>query len=104
MISNSQDNEKEGKMRTKRERNDFINFLIDAEKKPRLTEKFMSIKTANDLYKFFQEKGYRDVPYNDCRDIIKAKENMAGYTVPEAGQSTRKVCPSRPPHGGPKEY
>jgi hypothetical protein len=91
-------------MPTKRARNDFINFLLDAEKKPSLTGEFMSIRTAKKLYGFFQEKGYKDIAYNDCQDILTAKKNLAGYTVPEKGQSTRKVCPRRPPLGGPREY
>jgi len=76
-------------MATKRRRNDFINFILDARDKPKLTEEFLSKKTAKTLYSFFQKKGYKDIPYNDCGDILEARKRTEGLHIPRRG---KPVC------------
>lgn len=78
-------------MPTKRLRNDFINFLMDAEKNPKLLGEFLSKKTPTDLYRFFAEKGYEDIAANDCRDIITARKRLGGRRIPG---KPKRVCPS----------
>ncbi len=70
-------------MTTKRERNDFINFILDAERDLELTEEFLAIKATKDLYAFFQKKGYKDIPEHDCKDILTAKDSARGLHVPD---------------------
>lgn len=95
MISNFQHREKEEKMGTKRDRNDFINFIIDAQKNPKLTNEFLSTKTAKDLHSFFHKKGYKDIPYNDCRDIVMAQKRIRGHRIPHHGRGIlRSDCVS----------
>ena len=98
MISDSQHKGKEEKMAANRPRNDFISFLIDTEKNPKLTDDFLSKKTVKDLHSFFLKKGYKDIPYNDCQDIIKAKKLHRGKYIPGEGERAQD-CPVTP-----KEY
>jgi hypothetical protein len=86
MISNSQREEKEEKMPTKRQSNDFINFIIDAEKNPKLADEFLSKKTAKHLHSFFHKKGYKDIPYNHCQDILTARDRMRRRRIPREGE------------------
>jgi hypothetical protein len=79
-------------MSTKRKRNDFINFIIDTDQKETLVNQFMKITTAKDLYDFFQEKGYKDIPANDCQDILRAKGKMVGRHIPQKNQTARGAC------------
>ncbi len=77
---------------TQRNRSDFINFIIDTEKKPKLVRDFLSKKSQTTLYNFFQAKGYKDIPYNDCKDILTAKKN---WKVPDPNPSPiPPPCPS----------
>lgn len=82
-------------MSTKRQSNDFINFVIDAEKNPDLTHQFLSKKTAKQLHSFFDEKGYKDISYHHCEHILTAKKLMRGRIIPGRG----KDCV-----GGRKDY
>lgn len=79
--------------RTVRETADFITFILDAEKNVKLTEEFIAIKEVKKLHSFFLAKGYKGIPEDQCRDILKAKNNWDKIT--EAG------C-GKPPCGGPK--
>jgi hypothetical protein len=73
-------------METKRSRSDFINFIMDAQKNPDLTNEFLSKKTAKDLHSFFHEKNYKDIPYNDCQEILMAQKRMRGHRIPHHGK------------------
>ena len=79
-------------MPTKRTRSDFINFIIDADKDEALVNEFMKNKTAKELYSFFQKKGYKDIPANDCEDILRAKGRMVGRHIPVKGQTAKGAC------------
>lgn len=79
-------------MGTTRPRNDFINFIIDAEKDQNLAAEFLKKKNAKELYSFFQRKLYKDIPFNDCHDIIMARTGMGGKLIPRVGQGN-KDCP-----------
>jgi hypothetical protein len=72
-------------MGTTRPRNDFINFIADASKNPDLAQRFLRRKTALGVYRFFQKEGYRDIPYNDCGEILKARKGMEGKYIPKRG-------------------
>jgi len=80
------------KMSTKRTRSDFINFIIDTDTNEALVNQFMKITTAKDLYDFFQKKGYKDIPANDCEDILKAKGKMVGRHIPAEAQTAKGAC------------
>lgn len=73
-------------MATNRQRNDFINFISDAAKNEKLAEEFLAQKTAKDLYSFFQKKEYKDIPENDCGDILAATKHMEGVCIPKPGE------------------
>jgi len=79
-------------MGTKRERNDFINFIIDAQKDPKLAEEFLSKKTPKHLHSFFHKKGFKDIPYNDCEDILMAQKRMRGHRIPHPGKKISPEC------------
>ena len=83
-------------MATKRLSNDFINFIIDAEKNPKLTDEFLSKKTPKHLHSFFHEKGYKDIPHNDCEDILRAHKHMTGGRIPREGE---RILDEHCPHG-----
>ena len=68
-------------MTSRRERNDFINFIIDATRDDDLAEKFFRKRTAGGIYNFFRREGYKDIPLNDCKDILKALKSMRGKGV-----------------------
>lgn len=72
---------------TKRDRVDFINFIIDATDNEKLAQAFLDIKTAKALDIFFQEKGYVDIPFNDCKDILNASQSMHGRGVDGKGKA-----------------
>ena len=71
-------------MGSRRKRNDFINFIIDATRDDDLAEKFFRRKTALGVHRFFQKQGYKDVPLNDCEDILRALKSMRGKGVSNA--------------------
>jgi hypothetical protein len=75
---------------TPRNRNDFLNFIIDAETDPDLLVEFLKNETADTIYNFFQEKGYKDIPYNDCTAILVLQQGAIGKSIPGPG---RKICP-----------
>ncbi len=94
-------------MGTKRQRNDFINFIMDAEKNPKLTAEFLSKKSPTALHSFFQAKGYKDIPFNDCLDILtvgkRTKILLKEETKSIKGKKTTPApTPSCPP--GQKVY
>ena len=73
-------------MSTTRERNDFINFIIDATQDIDLADKFFSCKTAEEIRDFFVSEGYHDIPLNDCEDILNASKSMHGRGVNAQGE------------------
>ncbi len=79
-------------MATLRQENDFIKFILDAEKNPKLAEEFLAKKTAKDLNTFFQKKGYKDIPENNCKDILTARNRARGLYIPH-------IPPKRPSIG-----
>jgi len=85
-------------MPTKRQSNDFINFIIDAEKNPKLADEFLSKKTAKNLHSFLHKKGYKDIPYNHCQDILAARKSMRGRIIPGEGKKAVDCV------GGQKDY
>ena len=58
-----------------RKRMDFITFISDTldPDKDHLLKDFCSITDANQLYEFFQNNGYHDIPFNDCEAILETK-------------------------------
>ena len=86
MIHNVQTQKKEENMTSERKRNDFINFIIDATLDEELAKKFFKRKTALGLRRFFQEQGYKDIPLNDCGDILMASNYMHGRGVNDTGK------------------
>ncbi len=73
-------------MATKRQRNDFINFILAAEKDEELTLRFMSKKNADDLYRFFKAEGYTGIPEGDCMDILTARMRWENITTAGEGK------------------
>ena len=71
---------------TKRDRADFINFIIDATKDETLVRRFLKCKTPAEIQQFFKDEGYDDIPLNDCEDILKASQSMHGRGVDDAGE------------------
>ncbi len=65
-------------MAKNRSRKDFIGFILEAEKDPRLTKAFLSKQTVTQLYNFFQEEGFTDISKDDCVDILKSKTKKFG--------------------------
>jgi hypothetical protein len=76
---------------------DFISFILAAEKDKKLTQDFLLQKTAEELYTFFDTKGYTGIPKGDCEDILKAKNKWDQLTTEGHG---------KPPcnHGRDKGY
>ncbi len=74
-------------MTSKRKRNDYINFVIDAAHDDKLTEKFFRRKTPLGIYRFFQQEGYKDIALNDCEEILAASKNMRGKGINLAGKA-----------------
>ena len=77
---------------TKRDRSDFINFIVDTDKDPELLDEFMGKTNAEELYTFFQTHEYKDIPANDCKDIIAARKLMFGRHIPKKGQPAKGAC------------
>jgi hypothetical protein len=80
---------------TTRKRNDFINFIIDSNADGKLTNEFLEIRTPENLYDFFQKKGYNDIPYNDCKDILMAARRMRNRHIPAKGKDISTTCVGR---------
>lgn len=77
---------------------DFINFIIDALKKQSLMQEALAKETPDELYEFFQAKGYVDVPKDDCADILKARKAVRGKGVNSANLAV-DVADGPPPPG-----
>ena len=71
---------------TTRKRVDLINFIIDAEKDDTLALEFLECDTAEKIQDFFKDKGYADVPLNDCEDILLASRGIWGKGVDKNGK------------------
>ena len=80
---------------TERKRNDFINFIQDVAVKPKLAKDFLLIKSQKALYTFFQEKGYKDIPYNDCGEILKLRQRVEEVRI----KGGHPWCPPDPKAG-----
>jgi hypothetical protein len=77
---------------TKRDRNDFINFIIDSDNDQQLVDEFNQITNALNLYNWFRTHGYIDIPAHDCDDILAARGIIRGRKVPDAGQTAQGAC------------
>jgi len=73
-------------MSTKRDRNDLINFIVDATQDEDLAKRFLRKTSAEGIYRFFRREGYMDIPYNDCEDILAASKKMHGRGVNDKGR------------------
>ncbi len=73
-------------MATKREKKDIIGFILTAESDLGLADKFLRIRKADDLYKFFQDEGFTEIPEKDCKDIMKARDGLEGQYIPKPEQ------------------
>ncbi len=73
-------------MSSKRKRNDFINFIIDATRDEKLAGRFLRRKTVLGVRRFFIKEGYKDIPLNDCEDILAASKSMHGRGVDGSGK------------------
>lgn len=73
-------------MATKRQRKDIIGFILTAESDLGLADKFLRIRKADELYKFFQEKGFPEILETDCPDIIRARDGLEGQYIPKPDQ------------------
>jgi hypothetical protein len=81
---------------------DLINFIKDLAGDPDMGKRFLKRKTALGIYRFFQEEGYKDIPLNDCEDILKTKKRLEELRVPPISLDHYVMdwCDPRPP--GPK--
>jgi len=77
-----------------RKTNDFISFILDAEKSADLATKFIKIDDAERLYQFFYDLGYKGIPRDACEDILKAKNKWDDLT--DCGHG-------KPPCDGPRK-
>ena len=73
-------------MDSKREKMDFIKFIIDATQDLELTERFLRRKTPLGVYRFFQQEGYKDIPLEDCEDILIAATSGRGRGLNKDGK------------------
>ena len=73
-------------MTSERKRNDFINFIIDATLDEDLAKRFFKRKTILGVSRFFKQEGYKDIPINDCEDILAASKSMHGRGVNDTGK------------------
>jgi hypothetical protein len=71
---------------TTRTRVDLINFIIDAEKDETLAKDFLECDSPEKIRDFFIDKGYADVPLNDCKDIWEASKGIWGKGVDKNGK------------------
>ena len=62
---------------------DFINFIIDAldNDDNLLMKNALKKETPKQLYNYFQEKGYVDIPFKDCASILIARKAACGKGV-----------------------
>jgi len=62
-------------MATKEKMNDFIRFILAAEKDEALLDDFLrATRGAEGLHKFFQDKGFKEISIDDCRGIVQVAE------------------------------
>ena len=73
-------------MASKRDRNDFLNFIMDATQDEDLAKRFLRKRSAQGIYKFFRREGYHDIPLNDCEDILAVSKSMHGRGVNDKGR------------------
>lgn len=67
-------------------KNDFIKFLNDAlPHNQALMQEALAQNTAQELYDFFQDKGYTDVPFEDCPGLVRARKKAHGKGVNRVG-------------------
>jgi hypothetical protein len=82
-------------MAPKRAREDFIGFILEAEKDKELTKQFLDIKTAKRLNSFFTEQGFTKIKEDDCKDIMKSKTKKASKVLApgKLGKGGFSPCP-----------
>jgi|GEM_PF-1199188 len=86
-------------MSTDRARNDFINFIVDATQEPELVIRFNRRRSPMGVYRFFQENGYKDIPLNDCEDILFAARSVRGKGLSATGGPADTIDPDDPNRG-----
>jgi hypothetical protein len=87
---------KEKNMSSARKRNDLIDFVIDATKSQDMVKKFLKIAAKDEpeeLYKWFQNEKYKDIPLNDCKDILRSVKKMHGRGLTEDGEPVIPISP-----------
>ena len=52
----------------------FIDFILEAQKDPRLLADFMLIEDENALETFFKSRGYTNIDSAECKKILEAKK------------------------------
>jgi hypothetical protein len=78
-------------MESEPRRNDFIGFILAAERDEKLMSEFLSQTSVDKLWAFFQEHTFTGIPkHPDCDDILKAKSNVELLHIDALGVR----CPS----------
>ncbi len=72
-------------MDSDREKKDFIKFIMDATLDAGLATRFLRENTASGVHEFFQQEGYKDIPLEDCEDILNASTSGHGRGIDDAG-------------------
>jgi len=87
-------------MANNRSTKDFLAFILDLEAgKPNVEEKvegFVSKKTPQELYDFFQKWGYTEIKLMpDCKDILTIRHHLEEDRVPSLGTIRDPACPGK---------
>jgi hypothetical protein len=61
-------------MATKHMGNDFIRFVLAAEADKELLLEFLAKEKSDDLFNFFQKKGFKDISKEECESILQAQK------------------------------
>lgn len=59
----------------KKEKN-FVDFIMLARRRPKLTEEFINTKSARKLQALFKEKGFGAISYDDCKKLAELNKGL----------------------------
>jgi len=74
---------------TCRNRADLVTFIMDAcsANDGTLAQGLLGKNSAQDIYDYFQLKGYVDIPLSDCRDILDAGKKFRNKGIDRNGNA-----------------
>ena len=73
------------KVRGKKDKGNFVDFILEVQKDRDLLTRFMQITDPKDLKNFFDNEGFNDISEEDAVKILEFKKNLENQLKGQLG-------------------